>query len=223
MLTDAQLEELEAGLPTMFPKLVARAAFLLTGYGTSPTGEIARAGGTAEDIAQQALLALVSGDRPAPPQHSLWKVLKVIIRSLVSNAMASGAAREVPLDEMRLVPGKEGEPSNAPLEYYPGPEAAAADEERRQRVEQQILNVLAGDPEGLAIARAILDGHRKPSDIAEHLGMEVIAVNNAYKRLRRSFQPLAMTWRSHARIKDTDRPEADPGAAGSPGRDGGRD
>jgi DNA-directed RNA polymerase specialized sigma24 family protein len=222
VLTDAQLEQLEAGLPAMYPKLVARAAFLLTGYRPSETVEIARAGVTAEDIAQQALLALVSGDRPAPTQHSLWTVLKVIIRSLVSNAMASGAAREVPLDEMRLVPGKEGQPSNAPLEYDPGPEAAAADEERRAKVEQQILDVLFADPEGLAISRAILDGHRKPSDIAEHLGMEVKAVNNAYKRLRRSLQPLAKIWRSHARVKDPDRPEADPGAAASPGRDGGR-
>ncbi len=217
LLTNAQLERLETELPKIYRRLAAHAARFIKrarAQGiTLPTG--AEKG----DLVQGAVAALID-TRSWPDGIELPVVLRKIITSLGTRLLESGASREVPLERQRQPGAVDDERSffdddehrdfffddaeqpdlaaDAPYfadELNLDPEALLIKREQYQQMLDELTSALDGDDIALQIAKAMLEGERRPSDIAERLGLEVNVVENGIKRAKRRLEDLAILWR----------------------------
>jgi DNA-directed RNA polymerase specialized sigma24 family protein len=146
-------------------------------------GSAVLAGGrTAEDIASEAILKVLAGDRGWDPDRGpLLPYLRRVVDSLLSHLALSADNRLVQTDGRRLAAG-------VPVQSLLGNPTASSDE----RI-NELRRALARDRDEalLVIVDAVLAGcEPRPQALAATVGVAVHEINNRLKRLRRRAQSL---------------------------------
>jgi RNA polymerase sigma factor (sigma-70 family) len=193
VLTDAQLARLEAELPSIYKRLATHAVQLAKRF-RGRKGHLPE-GAQAHDLLQEAVAALLSGDRTWPEGLELETVLRQVMRSLAANLRTSGAGREVGEEKIRehKIPG--GKSPNVVVEVQPDVEALRQAQEEREALEREMEAVTQDDEVAITIVRSVVQGARKPSEIAEDSGVPVEEIYQGIRRLKRRLEPLASRWR----------------------------
>jgi len=149
-----------------------------------------------DDIAAQAILSVISGERTWDPERGpLLPFLKCVVDSLLNHLAESSDNRRLE----RLLDDTGGSP-RGPTDYRLvsndlwgtstasaiDAEAPSQEDDGADQKTQQLFAVVRGKPELLEVLRAIVDfGEAKPRHIAARIGKSVNHVNNCLKRLRR--------------------------------------
>jgi len=177
-------------------KLAGYAAFRARnlGWRTGSGAELAK-GLMPDDIAAQAILSVVSGERKWDPERGpLLPYLKLIVDSLLSHLAESHDNRNIerllpddahgPPEEQRKIWSEDDEiPASSATSLY-GAEVDQDDTGARKI--QRLIDAAQAKPELAEVLRAILDfDEARPRHIAVRIRKPVTHVNNCLKRLRR--------------------------------------
>jgi DNA-directed RNA polymerase specialized sigma24 family protein len=140
----------------------------------------------AEDIASDAITAVIAGTRTWDPksQPDLLRYLRGVVDSMISKLVNSFDNRRT----RRLgPPGGSGEASSAheAAGREPDPAELASSREAAEAFRAPIVEALKDDDVAYQVFECLEADITKPSDVAEYLGLSVAEVNNAQKRLRR--------------------------------------
>lgn len=149
------------------------------GWRTGRTDALAK-GLMPDDIAAQAILSVISGERAWEPDRGpLLPFLKRVVDSLMNHLAESN-------DNSRLERFISNPPpiaANAyPIDFEDSPELGDTAEKRIDL----LFEAAAGKPELIEVLEAIIEfGEPRPRFIAARIGKPVSHVNNCFKRLRR--------------------------------------
>jgi RNA polymerase sigma factor (sigma-70 family) len=138
-----------------------------------------------DDIVQQAILDTLEGRRTWPPTDkdvSIFVFLTWVIRSNISNILNKAESNVLvwPSDQISI-----------PEDYHPGtsqsklPEQQAISKELLEKVHETV-----GDDEFLMKVLEKLMLNFKPKQIAEELGVDIVEVRKAQKRLNKRIKKL---------------------------------
>lgn len=127
-----------------------------------------------DDVAAQAILSVISGDRTWEPERGpLLPFLKRVVDSLLNHLAESSDNRRV-----------EGIASS--IDGIEAADRAEDSEDEDQRRVQMLIETVEDKPELMEVLRAIIDfDEARPRFIAARIGKPVAHVNNCLKRLRR--------------------------------------
>jgi len=151
-------------------------------------------GMTWNDLLQETLATLLSGERRCPREHHILVVLKTAMRSEASNARKR--SKNGPIDERVAVIADGNNESDEPLipqvdsEDTRTPEAAVVAENQIDFIFRQLEN----DEEAALVAMAWADGLRG-KEAAEEVGLDMKTYDAVRKRLDRKLSGLAQSWR----------------------------
>lgn len=147
-----------------------------------------------EDIAADAITAIIEGTRAWDPQAQpdLLKYLRSVVDSIVSALVNSLDNRKT----RRLGPpgvGDEASSAHEAAGREPGPAEIASRREAAESFRAPIVEALKDDELAYQVFECLEADITKPSDIAEYLELSVAEINNAQKRLRRKVEGAVKT------------------------------
>jgi DNA-directed RNA polymerase specialized sigma24 family protein len=199
-LSDEKLARLHAELPALYEGLAVSAIKIVGRIRWwKPSGM--PEGNEAEDLLQQAVAKVVSGERAWPEGVELGALLYQTMLTVALNLAKSPANREVSFPaEAR--DDAEDEEAAAPARSDPGlinfrdlPGDRLEREEREKELMDQILTEMEGDPAVEAVVRAILGGALQARFIAADAEVSIQEVYTVLRKLKRRMAETANTWR----------------------------
>jgi hypothetical protein len=182
-LTDDELSKLLKRLALHADRKIVRLRWRGVQGGPPPRGI------QAEDIAADAIMAVMDGTRAWDPkaQPDLMKHLRGVVDSIVSKLVNLAENRTT----RRLGTPGVGDESSSAYEAAgrePDPAELASNREAAENFRAPIVESFKDDGLAYQVFECLEADITKPSEIAEYLGLSVVEVNNAQKRIRRKVE-----------------------------------
>jgi len=153
---------------------------------------------TAEDIAIDAIDDVYTGQCHWDPdtQPDLYTHLKGRVDTIIANLVRSHDNRMTRTESSFPSEGDEGQEIESPLLTVPDSVLSPEDAVIDQEFLLGFIEEIGDDPMLIKVVEAMLDGHLKRGEIAEHLGISADEMTNIKKRLARRLVIYREKWNS---------------------------